>query len=322
MHPEFPPISFLAAAAVLIPLPAQWRVRNVAMLSLIAWLFMLNVILGVDAVVWADNVDIVIPVWCDITTKLQVGANIALPAAFLCICIHLEQISSTRVARCTSADRKRRQLFEVLMCVLLPLVYMGLHFIVQGHRFDIIQGHGCRSTTYFSIPSIFLISIPPLLLLLFSLVYGGLALRHFTAKRVNFASYTTQPTLTPSQFLRLVTMSILQMFWTIGVSIYVLWFNVMVAPLKPWTTWDKVHLNWLRIDLYAESSIPPAVLRAFYVIWWIIPVSTAIFVLFFAFGEESREIYASAAEWVWTKVFRQKKWGDRKNFKLKAFILK
>ncbi|KAL0571557.1 hypothetical protein V5O48_010406 [Marasmius crinis-equi] len=314
MHPEFAPISFIAAAAVLLPLPAHWRARNIATLSIIGWLFVLNIIFGVDALVWADNVEIVIPVWCDITTKLQVGGNIALPAACLAICIHLEQVASTRVARYTTADRKRRQFFEAFMCILLPIVYMGLHFIVQGHRFDIIQGYGCRSTTFFSIPSIILVSVPPLLLSFLCLVYGGLALRHFIARRLTFTSHLSHSALTPSRFLRLITMSLLQMFWALAVSIFVLWFNIIATPIRPYTSWDKVHSDWLRIDQYAELFTPPQVLQAFYVIWWIIPTSTAIFVIFFAFGQESRDIYAGAVIWVWTKVLRQKKW-DSKNKK-------
>ncbi len=68
MHPELPYIAFLAAALVLVPLPWHWRAGNVATLSMIFWLFLVDVIYGVDAVVWANNVEIVVPVWCDIST--------------------------------------------------------------------------------------------------------------------------------------------------------------------------------------------------------------------------------------------------------------
>lgn len=68
MHPEFPPVAFLAALSLLLTLPWHWRAQNVATLSIIAWLFILNVVYGVDAMIWANNVNIVIPVWCDIST--------------------------------------------------------------------------------------------------------------------------------------------------------------------------------------------------------------------------------------------------------------
>jgi pheromone a factor receptor len=66
IHIELPIGAFLAAALVLVPLPWHWRARNVATLSLIAWLFVLNLIYGVNASIWAGNFKILVPVWCDI----------------------------------------------------------------------------------------------------------------------------------------------------------------------------------------------------------------------------------------------------------------
>lgn len=51
---------------VLVTIPHHWRVRNLATLSIIAWLSAYNLIYGIDAIIWAGNVDIVAPVWCDI----------------------------------------------------------------------------------------------------------------------------------------------------------------------------------------------------------------------------------------------------------------
>lgn len=59
-------------------------------------------------------------------TKLIIGANFALPAAGLCICIHLERVASVRLAQNTVSDKRRRQLFEAGMCIGLPIVFMAL----------------------------------------------------------------------------------------------------------------------------------------------------------------------------------------------------
>ena len=60
--------SFLAALLVLLPLPGHWRARNIPTLSLIAWLFILNVVHGVNVIEWYDNTEIKLKVWCDIST--------------------------------------------------------------------------------------------------------------------------------------------------------------------------------------------------------------------------------------------------------------
>ena len=148
VHPEFGPVAILAALSLFLPLPWHWRARNVATLSMIGWLFVSNIIYAVDAFIWANNIVVVVPVWCDISkpssisvgniywtlalaTKLIIGANFALPAACLCICIHLEQVASLRLAHNTLSDRQRRQFFEVGMCLGLPLIFMALRKLLS-----------------------------------------------------------------------------------------------------------------------------------------------------------------------------------------------
>ena len=71
LHPELAPISFIACIATLLPLPWHWRARNVATLSIIFWFFVSNLVFGVDAAVWSNNVTIRIPVWCDISENFR-----------------------------------------------------------------------------------------------------------------------------------------------------------------------------------------------------------------------------------------------------------
>jgi Pheromone A receptor len=66
-HPELPLFAFSTAILVVIPIPWHWRARNVATLAIIAWLFAVDVIFGVNSLVWAGNVNNLIPVWCDIS---------------------------------------------------------------------------------------------------------------------------------------------------------------------------------------------------------------------------------------------------------------
>lgn len=64
----FPAGTILAAILVLVPLPAHWRARNVATISLVGWLFFMNVIYAVNSIVWSDNSQPRLLVWCDIST--------------------------------------------------------------------------------------------------------------------------------------------------------------------------------------------------------------------------------------------------------------
>jgi hypothetical protein len=66
MHVEMPLGASVAALLVLVPLPWHWRARNIPTLSIIVWLFVSNVIFAVNSTIWSGNVDLAVPVWCDI----------------------------------------------------------------------------------------------------------------------------------------------------------------------------------------------------------------------------------------------------------------
>ncbi|KAJ7813352.1 pheromone receptor [Mycena olivaceomarginata] len=299
MHPEFAPVAFIAAFSLFLALPWHWRAGNVATLSIIAWLFTINIIFAVDALIWGDSTAIVAAVWCDITTKLIIGSSLALPAACLCICIHLEQVSSVRAVRSSVADKRRRQWFEAVMCFGLPVVFMALHYIVQGHRFDIIQEYGCRPTTYPSLVAIFIIWIPPIILAIGALVFAGLALRHFMLRRISFAAHldASHSALTTSRYLRLMLMSVIQMVWSLAMTTYNLWFTLRA--------WAAVHLGFARVAQFPTLLIPTEVANTYYAAWWVLPASTFIFVAFFGFGREAVEDYKAGLRWVRRVVFRR-----------------
>ncbi|KAF8239211.1 fungal pheromone STE3G-protein-coupled receptor [Tricholoma matsutake] len=301
MHPEFAPIAFISAILVLIVLPGHWRAGNVAMLAMSFWLFIINVIYGVDAIVWGDNTDTMIPVWCDITSKLLVGINFALPSTSLCISIHLEHVASLHLARTTLSDKQHWQIFEALMCFGLPLLFMD--FIIQGHCFDIIE-YGCHLTIYFSIPSLFTIWIPPLVISIMALVFAALALRHFMLHRISFAAHltTSHSALTTSRYLWLMLMVSLQMVWSLALMIFSLWFNIMAVLPRRWTMWNDVHSNFGHIDLYATAFTPLPIITSYYVLWWMPPISTLVFMIFFAFGRDAMEEYKKFFIWFHTHI--------------------
>ncbi len=66
----FPVIAFIGAVLVLIPLPSHWRARNYATISLVGWLFLIDLIYGINSAIWNDNVRIRLLVWCDVSESL------------------------------------------------------------------------------------------------------------------------------------------------------------------------------------------------------------------------------------------------------------
>ncbi|KIJ08355.1 hypothetical protein PAXINDRAFT_88958 [Paxillus involutus ATCC 200175] len=305
-NPALPVGAFLAAILVLVPLPWHWRARNIGTLAIIAWLFVLNLIYGINSIVWAGNVNNPVPVWCDITTKIMIGANSALPIATMCVCKHLELVSSNRRVRFDHADRRRRIIFDSIMCFGVPLILMALHYVVQGHRFDIFENFGCQPTVYFSIAAIFIVYVPPLAFSIATLVYAATSLYHFIRRRISFATHLqgSNSSLTTHRYLRLMAMAVTEMVWGTALTSFDLYNNI-VPGLRVWDNWADVHSNFSRVDLYPTMLFPPAFLRSEYLFWWSIPVSAYIFFLFFGLGEEARKEYSKVITFFRRHVFRQ-----------------
>ncbi|RXW17912.1 hypothetical protein EST38_g7942 [Candolleomyces aberdarensis] len=297
-HPELPFFAFLSAVLVLIPLPWHWQARNVATLSMIFWLFVVSLIYGINTIVWRGHARDVAPVYCDIATKIVLGGSYGLPFATLCIAKHLEMVSSSRTVSYTIADRKRRMILDAILCFFCPMIFMALHYVVQGHRYDIIQNLGCTASIYISIPAIFIIWFPPLL---------SLALHHFVQRRLIFAAHlqNSKSGLTTNRYLRLIAMAITTMFW--GTSIHTYIFYVNVAPgLRPYTSWADVHFGFSRVDKFLLLIFPNWFVNAFLLAWWSVPASGIIFFLFFGFGEEAMKEYRKVWAWIKRNVLRKK----------------
>nr|QQL12042.1 mating-type protein ste3.3 [Hypsizygus marmoreus] len=305
-HVELPIGAFVSALLVLIPLPWHWRARNVPTLSIIAWLFISNVIFGVNSVVWAGNVRIVAPVWCDIVTKFQIGSTMSLPACCLCLCIHLERIASVRYVQTTHGQKRRRMLFDLALCWGLPLIYMALHYIVQGHRYDIVEDFGCRPAVYTSVQSILILWALPLLVVFLTMILASISLVHFFRRRLAFARHLrdSNSALTTSRYFRLMAMAIVQMFWGLVVMSIHVWFTCRNG-LRPWTGWTDVHSNFSRVGVFPSRLIPPDILRWTHFTWWTVPISSIFFFAFFSFGDDAVKEYKACFQWI-TPLFRRK----------------
>lgn len=114
--------SFFLSALVLTPLTCYFRASNIAAMAVGGWLSVVNVIYAVDALIWATDANIKVPLWCDISSSFITASHFALPAAYLCICIHLERLASFSQ---TSAfvSKRQRILLECIICFALPFVY-------------------------------------------------------------------------------------------------------------------------------------------------------------------------------------------------------
>lgn len=92
-----------------------------------------------------------------ITTKLALGATIGIACADLSNSRYVYLIASSKIVH---VDRRRRAIVEAALCFGIPIIWMVLHVVTQGHRFDIIEGFGCQVTVYFTWLAIIVVHLP------------------------------------------------------------------------------------------------------------------------------------------------------------------
>ncbi|KAJ7055540.1 pheromone A receptor-domain-containing protein [Mycena amicta] len=165
--PAFPVLSFLLVAilAVFLLLVARNRqIRTLSSVTLALWLLIGTLIHAINAVVWADSADPTrAPIWCDITTKLSVGALAAVIGACLSLSRALELLVSRRKFHPETYGHGVYRLIDLGCCILFPVLYMLLHFAVQDHRFDFTPNLGCFPSMRLSSSATTTMLVPPLL---------------------------------------------------------------------------------------------------------------------------------------------------------------
>lgn len=98
-------------------------------------------------------------------------------------------------------------------------------------------------------------------------------------------------------------MSVIEMFWGLVITSLDLWLACQ-GGLQPWISWENVHVGFSEVWYFPTVVIPPTTLVWFYVIWFVVPVSGALFSVFFSFGEDAMKDYSKSLQWFRIMVLR------------------
>ncbi|KAJ7441457.1 putative fungal pheromone GPCR, STE3-type [Mycena galericulata] len=294
---------FIALGLMLVTLPHHWRVRNLATLSIIAWLSVYNLTYGINAVIYDDSVQVTAPIWCDIATKLKIGADAGLPGSSLCMAKRLSRIAYGLEM---SPPGWWHRGLDIFLCWGVPVMVMALHYIVQGHRFDIIENLGCIPAIYVSWPSIFILDLSAFIPAVLALVYCTLAVSRLIRRRYAFRLMLDQPdsSLSLPRYIRLTIMTAFLGSWnTVLISLSMA--NEYTNGLQPWTSWAAVHEHFSFIGHYTYIELPAQTILGIYLLWWAVPLSSLVFFAFFGVGEEAMKDYRASASWVGRVILRR-----------------
>ncbi|KAG6899199.1 hypothetical protein C0993_012365 [Termitomyces sp. T159_Od127] len=303
MQANLAAISFVGSALLALFIPIARVRQNVVNLAIVSWLLGANFVHGVNAVIWADNVEIHAPVWCDIVTKLLVGATVALPGAFLSIARRLELVSSARHISEGSKGQKSLVTLEFILCYIVPLIYMCLHFVVQDHRFDLVQDYGCSASIHPSVVGLTLMWLPPIVLCCASLFLCGASIAHlFNFPSYAFSTHVEQRSpFTSSTFIRRLAITTI----TSSVLFVISLFSIFsISEFIPYTSWSTVHAEFTIINIVRDTNTA----RSIEILWLEVPIVSLLYItLVLTFGEETRDAF----KWTRDHVSKIPKWHPR-----------
>ncbi|KAI0317104.1 pheromone A receptor-domain-containing protein [Amylostereum chailletii] len=173
-YPLIPVVSLIAAFLMLLTILTNvYQTWNAGVLMLCTWLFLSDLIEGVEAIIWSNNADNKAPVWCDISSRVSLASNVGSAACSLVITRRLFHIACLRTVDApTRRERRVHYFLDFFIGIGLPILVGGpFYYIVQSYRFEVLEEVGCGSTVVSSGLTTILVSVWPVILPLISAMF-------------------------------------------------------------------------------------------------------------------------------------------------------
>jgi len=303
-NPVFSAFSFIGFLLVSIPLPWHLEAWNTGTCLYMIWTALGCFNQFVNSIVWHHNTINWSPVWCDISSRLIIGINVAIPAASLCINRRLYHIACVQSVTVTKAEKRRAIMVDLAIGLGLPILGMILQYIPQGHRFNIFEDVGCWPFTYNTPVAYALVYSWPVAIGVVSAYYCIRSILAFNHRRTQFKELlSANANLNSSRYFRLMGLAAIEILCTVPLGAWSISLNV-AAGVQPWRGWEDTHTDFSRVDQY------PAFLwrsnkvneRSLELTRWSVVICAFVFFFFFGFADEARRHYRIALNSVAKRV--------------------
>ncbi|KZV63980.1 fungal pheromone STE3G-protein-coupled receptor [Peniophora sp. CONT] len=284
---------------------------NLGVAFLCFWLLFENLTHGINAIIWADNVELKLFVYCDIVSRLQLIVFVVRPMATLIVTRRLYMITSLQSIELPNKAAKRRDIaIEWTLGLVIPVIVAGpIYYIVQDYRFVMNEGFGCINSSDGSILSVLLIYswsiIPPLVSIV---VYYRKVIRILYRQSREINHYLrSNSSVSRTNYIRILALASIDVIITLPLGVAAIILNVRqslsLGPIPFYSGWTYNHADWDPETLsYAEIVAQgPSVVAQVYFNLWLSPILS--FVIFGLFGvtAEARasywEVICTVGEW-------------------------
>ncbi|KZV72023.1 hypothetical protein PENSPDRAFT_684048 [Peniophora sp. CONT] len=294
-YPAFPVVSLLAASLLLVILLSSFvrQSWNLGVAFLCFWLFFENLTFAINAVIWSDNADVKLYIYCDIaSTHLQMICVVVKPMSTLIIMRRLYLIASLRSVEFPKKLGSLRRMDVGASRSIFGswASLLAQDYTVQPLRFSINEGSGCvyvieDSILGFSVTATWLIG-PHIasIVIYYPRTFRVLYLQN---REVNLF-LSSNNSMSRTNYLRILVLASLSVFLTLAMNVVNFLLTLIPVlvqssePLPLYQGWLFDHTNWEPVGFPYEAIVSTSTARGFYYFsQWITPVlSFAIFGLF------------------------------------------
>jgi pheromone a factor receptor len=226
--------------------------------------------------------------------------------------------------------------FATFSCSLLTFI---ADYIIQGHRFDILEDIGCYPVVYNTLPSYFLYFMWSPIFGCISFCFSGwsspfpftfsfpdskptaMTLRSFWVRRAQFNQLiTSNSSMSISRYLRLVFLALIDMMCTLPLGIYSIYIGNKGVTLAPWISWEDTHFNFSHVGLVPSLiwRLNPSYRVSMELSQWL-PIACAfLFFGLFGFAAEAKKHY-KLVYWAVMKRFGVKPALPKQPFSYKSY---
>jgi len=103
-----------------------------------------------------------------------------------------------------------------------------------------------------------------------------------------------------NRYLRLMMLSVIEMAFTVPISIYSVYISGTSMPMQSWVSFSDTHYNFSYVGLIpaAEWTSNSIYKRSIDMTQWLFPVCAFMFFALFGFGNEARKHYRLYFLWI------------------------
>ncbi|KAH9976786.1 pheromone A receptor-domain-containing protein [Lactifluus volemus] len=302
--------SFIGILLSVIPLYWHLQAWNTGTCMYMIWTALGCLIHFINSILWRGNVLDKAPIYCDIVARLQAGISIGIPACTLCMYRRLYKVLVRQAGAVTRDEKRRTVIIDLLITAGLPILVMGLQYIVTPYSYGIFEDLGCQMLSSNTIPAILLFNGWPLVIGCVSFVYcctyalltspsipqayllTAMILYHFIKRKRKLAEImASHQGLQRNRYIRLMLLCCSEMIIVVPYSSYSL-STILKRGLTKFS-WSTLRHNYTHVPQYStiEWQSDPVEYATDEVDAWLLVYCAFIFFAFFGFADDARNHY-------------------------------